>query len=134
MKKTPLLILTLVLSLALAITTSSALAGLFDKPTVLGFASNPSTGYEWTYVIENEKLLSITDEYVQAYSSEDVAGAGGEQEFTLKGKREGVTTVVFSYHRPFETDVAPICEITYTVETDDDDPVEIIKTFVNPGI
>ena len=130
------IILVLVLIFALFTTSGLALFNFGDKPTVLSFASNPTTGYEWSYVIENEDLLSITDEFVQPNSTDGKTGVPGEQHFTFEGKKEGVTTVVFSYSRSFEADEKPLCTITYTVETDDDrdEPIEIISTFVNPGI
>ena len=38
--------------------------------------SNPTTGYSWTYVIEDPSIVSLRDEYFSQSMGSDLVGAG----------------------------------------------------------
>jgi uncharacterized protein YggE len=64
--------------------------------------SNPSTGYEWTVsAIANDQLVKfVKSDFAQSDSG--LVGAGGKQTFTFQALKEGKTTIVLDYARPWE--------------------------------
>ncbi len=57
----------------------------------------------------------INEEPVSTSTNGEIVGAGGQEEFSFLAKQAGETTITFSYLRPWETDIAPIKQIIYTV-------------------
>ncbi len=71
-----------------------------DKATI-SFDSNASTGYQWVYEIEDEKIVEfINAEYIN--SDDNLVGAPGKETFTFEMKEDGVTVITFSYKRAWE--------------------------------
>jgi len=70
--------------------------------------ANPTTGFEW-------ELREMTDETVleeegHAYvapESEATVGAGGKEVWTFKALKEGESTIIMEYRRPWEQEVEP---------------------------
>jgi uncharacterized protein YggE/predicted secreted protein len=63
--------------------------------------SNPSTGYEWRVASVDETIARlIDDKYVPSDSG--LVGAGGKQILTFETLKEGKTTIVLEYVRPWE--------------------------------
>lgn len=60
---------------------------------------NPTTGYDWECAVEDTSIAVCTEE---KYTASAGVSAGGTFTFTFKGIAEGVTTVTFTYGRPFE--------------------------------
>jgi inhibitor of cysteine peptidase len=78
-------------------------------------AANPSTGFTWEVsTIDNTFLQQAGD--VEFTSSEffPKPGTGGTQTFKFAPNQTGTTTLTLIYHRPWETNVAPID--TFTVD------------------
>lgn len=63
---------------------------------------NPTTGYEWTYTIEGDKVEFVSSDYKQDNEDKEVAGAGGT--YTFKFKVTGATEakIHFDYARSWE--------------------------------
>ena len=120
------------LVLCLTLATVAALAWSWDDHFVLKMQTNPTTGYDWQYKVENPKLLEV-EQKEMVTEKDDVAGAGGVREYILKGIDDGKTSITFFYARSWE-DKEPICSVTYSVETDDDGDVEVYQSAVNPGL
>lgn len=96
---------------------------------------NPTTGYEWLYSVDDEMVLTVTDNgFTTDPSAQTMVGAGGEYNFRLDGVKEGMATVTFRYARAWETEETPLCELTYTVYVDDDLDVSIYSITANPGL
>lgn len=81
-------------------------------------SENASTGYAWSYVINDEALVEFVSEETVA-PEEAMPGAPSEKRMTFKSIGKGVSTILFNNVRPFDqTDVAE----TFTVlayKTDD---------------
>ncbi len=58
--------------------------------------SNPSTGYSWTYKVNDEKHVNFKSEDFIA-PAEMIPGAGGKATFTFSVTGDGVSTIDFEY-------------------------------------
>lgn len=76
----------------------------------VSLCSNPSTGYSWSEEITLDadvvKLVDRTFE-AGADASPPVVGAPGREQLTFEAIGAGVTTIVMTYARPWETTVPP---------------------------
>jgi len=63
---------------------------------------NPTTGFLWAAEYDPEYLELIDDSYNQ-YQAPDLVGAGGVFSFKLKAIKEGVSSLAFTYSRPWES-------------------------------
>ena len=88
-----------------------------DKLLVVTLASNPSTGYRWELVENNESILKQFGE-VEFKSSQTgeppMPGAGGWEIFRFKAISAGQITLKLVYHSLFEEGVEPIN--TFSIE------------------
>lgn len=67
----------------------------------LALDSNPSTGYQWQVTtIDTTIVRLVNEEYVAPESG--LVGAGGKQVLTFEALKEGNTTIVLEYVRPWE--------------------------------
>ena len=83
---------------------------------VVDLDGNPTTGYEWTYKINDENVLQcIKSEYVQA-ENKGMVGVGGTYHFVFEAKGAGNSPVVFSYGRSWEASTGRYCIINVTVD------------------
>ena len=96
-----------------------------SKTTVsVTLTENPSTGYQWSFNIINEKVAYLSaDRYVNT-APEGVAGAAGTRILTFRGIKEGTTKIVLSYERPFEENPEPIRVITIMLTVNSDKTLE----------
>lgn len=71
---------------------------------------NPTTGYNWTQVSGNDKVLMPvgTYTYKQNPAAAEMVGVGGKFTFNFKAIGVGATHLKFSYQRPWEKNVPPI--------------------------
>ncbi|MDD3411164.1 MAG: protease inhibitor I42 family protein [Eubacteriales bacterium] len=111
----------LALCLCLSLTT---LAFADDDPPLapdLSLHGNPTTGYQWTYTVDDPQVLTVTD---CGYTSDNEAlmGSGGVFSYRLDGLMEGSAVVTFTYAKSADEIV---CVLTYHVTVDDDHEVEI---------
>lgn len=112
MKKVVSLLLAMVLLLNMAVfadTTAVPVlisAKLFDvtydgNQFTITLEENPSTGYVWTYTINDEALVKfVSDESIASESG--LMGAPGQHKFTFESLGNGVSTIGFEQKRPFE--------------------------------
>lgn len=108
---------------------SVAATGVQASP-VLVFDSSPSTGYDWTWKIDNENVLAVSKKFVaDRYSSVQdmipMVGGGGRALMTLSGLNAGETTVTFTYKRPWE-EKEPLYTLVYHVQVDESLNVTIL--------
>lgn len=69
--------------------------------------ANPTTGYTWSLVYFDKKLLHLTSSEYQAPKNH-LMGAGGEMLYVFKVKKRssypGTTSLIFKYGRSWEQD------------------------------
>ncbi len=64
---------------------------------------NLTTGYQWSYVINDENVIVLSeDEYVQESTDENIAGAGGQRQLTFEAKSKGNTVISMVYEQSWE--------------------------------
>ena len=71
---------------------------------------NPTTGYTWSQVSSNDKVLKPVGAYTykQNPAPAGMVGVGGKFTFNFKAIGVGATQLKFSYLRPWEKNVPPI--------------------------
>ena len=76
---------------------------------------NPSTGFSWEVSSVDGDILAQEGE--PEYFGEDsmLVGLGGQVRFIFIAKEAGSTTLELVYHRPWETNVAPLQTFTILV-------------------
>ena len=70
--------------------------------------SNPTTGYDWTAVIDGDCVALTRDDYQQDPSEPGMAGVGGCQYYDFTAVKPGHAIVTFTYARSWETTDADI--------------------------
>ena len=65
--------------------------------------SNPTTGYDWTAVVDGDCVELTRDEYQQDEAAPGMAGVGGRQYYDFTAVKPGTATVTFTYARSWET-------------------------------
>jgi inhibitor of cysteine peptidase len=84
---------------------------------VVTLKSNPTTGYRWEVVENQESILEQMGEaeFKQSDTGEPpLVGAGGWEIFRFKAISTGQTSLKLVYHRPWEEGVEPIN--TFSIE------------------
>ena len=94
-------------------------SGYVPNAVDLYMPSNPTTGYSWTYEIEDPSIVSLRDEYFSQSMESDLVGAGGTHWFHISGEKPGITSVTFRYLRAWETDIPPAEQTTYRLSVND---------------
>lgn len=99
---------------------------------VLVMASNPSTGFDWGWEIDDEAVVSVSAAYVpdMYYDVPDMippVGGGGRTRIQLTGLTPGEATITFSYKRVWREDT-PIRELICRVRVDEDLNVTILSS------
>ena len=70
---------------------------------VLQLKGLATSGYEWIYTVDNEKIISIKKEYVPTAETEKkLAGANASESFTITGLQRGITKLYFKQIRSWE--------------------------------
>jgi inhibitor of cysteine peptidase len=75
---------------------------------VITLDGNPSTGYTWETKDMDPTMFSQDGETQFTSSNPDVVGSGGTQTLTIRILKTGNASLTLIYHRPWETDVAPV--------------------------
>jgi inhibitor of cysteine peptidase len=78
-------------------------------------AGNPSTGFTWEAKDLDTSILEQVGDPKFDSSNPALVGSGGSLTLTFKALKPGATTLTLIYHRPWETDVAPIDTFSVTV-------------------
>ena len=81
----------------------------------LYFPANPTTGFAWKAEIEDPAIAELDEKYF-ADGELGMVGAGGVQWYRIRGLSEGITSVTFSYARPWED--APRTSYVYRLQVD----------------
>ena len=84
------------------------------ETVTLRLESNPTTGYAWEVRgLEGQNVVTLVDQSYEADSK--LLGSGGVDTITFKAANAGEVTVELVYRRSWETDVAPIKSVSYTL-------------------
>ncbi len=67
----------------------------------LELMGNPTTGYSWSYTLEDDSIINISED-IQYLGGEGVVGASSRYKYSLKSLKPGSTTLKFEYKRPWE--------------------------------
>ncbi len=89
--------------------------------TNISIEGNPTTGYQWSAVVENPNVASLVSvEYiVDDYEGDTMpAGLGGTYFFCFRAVGEGETTVNFSYARSWEDEAIETEQLRLIVDKD----------------
>ena len=78
-------------------------------------AENPTTGYVWSVITNDEEVLSQTEEPSYVVESEAI-GAGGERTFTFRDVAHGTSALQLINSRSWETAVTPDRTFSLMVE------------------
>ena len=96
-----------------------------EGPTapVLVLDSNPSTGFDWSWVVDNDAVVSVSKTYVsdQYYDVPDMMpplGGGGKDRVVLSGLKPGDAVVTFTYKRPWEENA--LYTLVYRLRVDEE--------------
>jgi len=78
---------------------------------------NPTTGYAWSFAIDNVNVVEdVVSEYQMDKSEYEMVGAGGVYTFTFQAKQEGTAHIVLSYARSWE--ISAISTVAFDVTVD----------------
>ncbi len=77
-------------------------------------AANPTTGYSWDTVLPADSIVTQIGQAVFTPQSNQI-GVGGKVTTTFQAVAPGTQPLRLIYHRPFESDVAPLQSFTVTV-------------------
>ncbi len=79
--------------------------------------SNPSTGYSWQVSQDDKAILAPVGEpqFDLGPNVTPIPGRGGTETFTFKAVAAGETTLTLIYVRPWETNVTPTPNDTFTL-------------------
>ena len=86
---------------------------------IIELDANHTTGYTWKYEVSEDGIVEVKNEYVQNEHEEGVVGFGGKDRFTIKGIKEGTTTIKFTYSQAWEPKADDKTE-TYVITVDKD--------------
>jgi len=92
----------IVLSLFLTVGCKNKEIKEVDSPEVIELEGNPTTGYEWTCVVKDEKIAKVESIYKPDETTSEITGEGGTYLFTVTGLKEGNTTITCKYSRNWE--------------------------------
>jgi len=81
---------------------------------VIELAGNPTTGYSWEAVLPDDSIVKQIGQAEFTPESSKL-GAGGTVVLNFQAVATGEQNLQLVYHRPFESDVAPIHSFTVKV-------------------
>jgi len=82
---------------------------------IIELEGNPSTGYNWEANNLDAGLIQQVGEPEFKSSSPGLIGSGGSITLTFEILKAGTTTLNLVYHRPWETNVAPLSTFAVTI-------------------
>lgn len=89
------------------------------KSVSIVLEENGTTGYRWTVTNANDKIAKLTkDVFFIPAEAQGMAGAPGTRVFTYSAVSQGVTTVVLSYERSWESVPIRVITVALTVAAD----------------
>jgi inhibitor of cysteine peptidase len=73
----------------------------------IALQSNPTTGYDWHPVVDEQYLTLVKKDYKQNdHTGKPLVGSGGTDYFVYKALKAGETNITFTYYRSWEKPVA----------------------------
>ncbi len=85
---------------------------------IISLESNPTAGYDWTYEISDQKVITIIgDKYIKGNSSNTV-GSSGTRQVSFRGLAAGSAIITFNYLRSWEGEPVRTVVIKITVTSD----------------
>lgn len=72
-----------------------------QRKITISLASNPSTGYSWSYKMSKEGIVKlIASKYQEDKHDSNMVGVGGKEFYTFEALKEGKVTITFIYTSP----------------------------------
>lgn len=114
-------IITFIATALMVVSLAACSSGKKSQNLNITLDENPTTGYTWTYKIEDENVAKfVSDEYVAPKG--DKAGEGGTHTYEFAGVKKGETTITFTLKRSWEENEAAQTK-NVTVSVDDDNVI-----------
>jgi inhibitor of cysteine peptidase len=85
-----------------------------DQELVVELASNPSTGYSWSFQLTREGVIAANGSEYEP-TEPQLPGSGGRERFRFIAMESGRTALQFDYRRSWETETPPAETVTYDV-------------------
>lgn len=79
---------------------------------------NASTGYMWTYNLEDGTIVEEVDKKSFSFVDEEIVGAGVTKVWKFEAKKLGTTKINFVYAREFEEEYAGNEELEYIIKVE----------------
>ena len=77
--------------------------------------SQLSTGYHWSFKIEQNPVVLVNSDYKVETMQHQVVGGVDREIFTFKAVKPGTAIIVFEYTRAFDKNQKPVKSKEYTV-------------------
>ena len=114
------------LGLLIMITSCNSTKGEFQSQSKeISLMGNPTTGYTWTYEIEDESIIEIK-EFEKYLGDNGIVGAPSQFTYVITSKKAGKTAIKFSYSRSWENNPPAKIE-EYRVIVNNSGTIEIKK-------
>lgn len=78
-----------------------------EQPITIKLEANPSTGYTWMPIYNNEEVHLASKKFRSYPMGAGMAGVGGYETYTFHPLRDGLTSITFEYKKAWEKNVAP---------------------------
>lgn len=97
--------------------SGAELALVPGQPLIIRLPGNPTTGYRWSLFGPTGNALKVAGEatYEPDPAAGNRVGVGGVEFWRFVAVRAGTAELRFEYRRPWETGVAPLQVVRYTV-------------------
>lgn len=97
------------------VSTSDSLEAKVGQEFTITLESNATTGYQWQLAkpLDESMVTLVGSEYKAPQDGR--IGQGGEEVWTFKAMGTGKSEIAMKYVRPWEKDVQPVEERTFTV-------------------
>ena len=83
---------------------------------VIKLESNITTGYSWHLAKSDSDIIElVSNEYKPYQNTGNIVGSGGIEEWTFKAISKGKTSITLEYVRPWEKDIPPVKQQTYSI-------------------
>lgn len=89
-----------------------------DTQFFLDLKENGSTGYLWTAPLYDPTVLLLNSDETYLENKTDVSNIGGSymRRFSFTTKKEGVSSLILFYKRPFEVNKLPISTFSISIK------------------
>jgi len=86
-----------------------------NKEFIVTFDANPTTGYFWQASYDKDMLKLVEKTYKQNNTRTPTVGVGGIDTFRFKAVKAGSTEILFTYKRPWESEIGKQVTLKVTV-------------------